>query len=33
MKFKVLGVAFINRLKTLKIAGSKAEFLDFDYEI
>jgi hypothetical protein len=28
---KILGVAFTNVLETLKIAGSRTEFLDFDF--
>ena len=34
MKFKkILEVTFTKKLKILKIAGSRAEFLDFDFEI
>jgi hypothetical protein len=31
MKLKILGVALKTKLKILKIAGSRAEFLDFDF--
>jgi hypothetical protein len=30
---KILGVTFTKKLKILKIAGARAEFLDFDFEI
>jgi hypothetical protein len=30
---KILGVKFAKNFKILKIAGSRAEFLDFDFEI
>ncbi len=30
---KMLGVIFTKKLKILEIAGSRAEFLDFDFEI
>jgi hypothetical protein len=30
---KILGVAFTKKLKFLKIAGFRAESLDFDFEI
>ncbi len=33
MKFKILWVAFTKKLKNLKIAGSRADFLDFDFKI
>ena len=29
----MLVVIFTNKLKIMKIAGSRAEFLDFDFEI
>jgi hypothetical protein len=30
---KMLVVIFTNKLKIMKIAGSRAEFLDFDFQI
>ncbi len=30
---KILGATVTKKLKILKIAGSRAEFLDFDFEI
>ncbi len=30
---KILGVAFTKIFEILKIAGSRGEFLDFDFEI
>jgi hypothetical protein len=33
MKFKILGVAVSKFLKILKVAGSRAYFLDFDFGI
>ncbi len=29
----MLGVIFTKKMKILKIAGSRAEFLDYDFEI